>query len=191
MLRLLLARHGESEWQVRGADAGSDSALTDLGWLQADRLGRWLAEHIVVDHVYASPLQRARATAKVAASHLDLPVDVHDGLKESWFLVQSNLPAFATPAQALHGDGTTPEDEDYQLFRTQVGQVLEDILSRHADGTVLIVAHAGTIGTIVRLLLGSDTFTVNVGNTTVHSFTWNGGQWHIEYIDRWEHLRDL
>jgi hypothetical protein len=46
-------------------------------------------------------------------------------------------------------------------------------------------------GTVFRLLLGSDTFTVNVGNTTLHSLTWNGGQWHIEFVDRRDHLRGL
>jgi hypothetical protein len=44
---------------------------------------------------------------------------------------------------------------------------------------------------VFRLLLGSDTFTVNVGNTTLHSLTWNGGQWHIEFVDRRDHLRGL
>ncbi|RME47331.1 MAG: hypothetical protein D6791_06125 [Chloroflexi bacterium] len=84
-----------------------------------------------------------------------------------------------------------PAHRDYRAYRSQVAGALRDILSRHDDGTILIIAHGGTIGTAFRLLLGSDTFTVNVGNTTLHSLTWNGGQWHIEYIDRWAHLRGL
>jgi broad specificity phosphatase PhoE len=55
----------------------------------------------------------------------------------------------------------------------------------------LIVAHGGTIETAIRLLLGSDAFTVNMGNTTLHSLTWNDHRWHVEYLDRWEHLRGL
>lgn len=191
MLRLLLARHGESEWQVVGEEAGPDSALTDLGRRQADHLGHWLAEHLTIDNVYASPLQRAHDTAKLAAAYLDLPVHLREGLEESWFLVQPELPAFETPLEALGGKNVLPENGDYVSFRARVTEALQDILGRHDDGTILIVAHGGTIGTIMRLLLGSDTFTVNVGNTTLHSLTWNGGQWHVEYVDRWDHLRDL
>lgn len=193
MLRLLLARHGESEWQVLGDQAGPNSALTERGRRQAAALGRWLAEHISVDHIYASPLIRAHDTAQAVASHLRLPVRTHDGFQESPFLLQPKLPVLATPLQSVDVAYAEPlpGHREYRQFRSQVAQALRDVLSRHDEGTVLIIAHAGTIGTVFRLLLGSDTFTVNVGNTTLHSLTWNGGQWHIEYIDRWDHLRSL
>lgn len=191
MLRILLARHGESEWQVIGEEAGPDSALTELGRHQADHLGRWLAEHISVDCIYASPLQRARDTAQTAAKHLDLPVGFHEGLQESWFLVAPKLPAYSSPLEGLDAKHDMPANKDYRAFRSQVAQALRDILRQHDEGTILIVAHGGTIGTAIRLLLGSDTFTVNVGNTTLHSLTWNGDKWYIEYIDRWDHLHNL
>ena len=41
-MKLLLARHGQSEWQVRGDDAGEDAPLSSLGELQAHRLGAFL-----------------------------------------------------------------------------------------------------------------------------------------------------
>jgi broad specificity phosphatase PhoE len=192
-LRLLLTRHGESHWQVLGDKAGSDSPLTDLGRRQADSLARWLAGHIPVDHIYASPLQRARETAQRVASRLDLPVHLNDGLKEAPFFVVPELPAYSTPASILEGEHPDPWQgtETYQAFRSQVAQALQEILDLHSEGTILIVAHGGTLGTALRLLLGSDDFTVNVGNTTLHSLTWSGARWHIEYVDRWEHLVDL
>jgi broad specificity phosphatase PhoE len=190
MLRLLLTRHGESRWQVLGDEAGSDSPLTDLGRRQADSLGRWLAGHIAVDHIYASPLRRAWETAQRVASHLDLPVHRNDGLKEAPFFVVPELPAYSTPASILEGEQPDPVlgTEAYRAFRSQVAQALREILDLHSEGTILIVAHGGTLGTALRLLLGSDAFSVNVGNTTLHSLTWSGARWHIEYVDRWEHL---
>jgi broad specificity phosphatase PhoE len=192
-LRLLFARHGESQWQVFGDEAGPDSELTELGRRQADRLGRWLAQHIPVDYIYASPLKRAHETAKLVAAHLDLPVTLHDNLKEAWFLTGAALFTFLTPVDILNSESTIGKksSEEYQIFRLQIAQMLQDILAKHADGTILIIAHGGTIETAIRLLLGSDAFTVNMGNTTLHSFTWTGGRWHIEYIDRWEHLREI
>jgi broad specificity phosphatase PhoE len=38
-----------------------------------------------VDHIYASPLKRARETAQLVAAHLDLPVHLNDNLKEAPF----------------------------------------------------------------------------------------------------------
>jgi broad specificity phosphatase PhoE len=193
MLRLLLTRHGESAWQVWGDEAGPDSPLTELGRRQADQLGRWLARHITVDWIYASPLQRAYETAQRVATHLGLPVHLHDDLQEAWFFIAPELPTFSRPIAILEGilaHGPL-NSHDYLTFCTQVKRALRDILSQHLNGTILIVAHGGTLETAIRLLLGSDAFTINMGNTTLHSLTWNGCRWHIEYIDRWEHLRGL
>lgn len=192
MLRLLLARHGESEWQVRGNEAGSNSQLTELGRHQADRLGQWLAGNLHIDHIYTSPLHRARETAERVAAHLHLPITVRDDLQEAWFFISEELPAYSKPTDVLDGispDGR-PGAKNYRWFRVQVSKALRDILNHHQEGTILIVAHGGTLETIIRLLLNSDTFTVNIGNTTLHSLVWYIDRWHIDYIDRWEHLRE-
>lgn len=193
MLRLLLTRHGESEWQVLGDKAGSDSLLTELGQRQADHLGRWLKKNVLVNYVYASPLRRAHETAQLVATHLGLPVEVHADLAEAWFWIAPELPGSLTPLAALDGMPTTGRrrGDNYRMFQAQVTRALRDILSSHPDGTILIVAHGGTVETAIRILLGSDIFTVNMGNTTLHSLTWNSGRWHVEYIDRWEHLEGL
>ncbi len=192
MLRLLLTRHGQSQWQVVGDEAGSDSPLTMLGRRQADNLGRWLASHITVDYIYASPLQRAQQTARVVAAHLGLPVHLNQNLEEAWFFTAPELPAYSTSLDILDGKAVDhTATEAYRAFRSQVAQALRDILAQHCDGTILIVAHVGSIATAIRLLLGSDAFTVRIGNTTLHSLTWSGGQWNLEYIDRRDHLADL
>jgi broad specificity phosphatase PhoE len=174
MLRLLLARHGESEWQVLGDAAGTDSALTELGRRQAGALGRWLRGHVGLDHIYSSPLKRARETAELVAGHVELPVAFHPSLEESWFLIKPKLAAYPVPAGIVTGDVDPQRQvgEDYQRFRSQVVAALADILDGHtADATVLLVAHGGTISTIFRVLLGSDRFTVNVGNGTLTTST--------------------
>jgi broad specificity phosphatase PhoE len=193
MLRLLLTRHGESQWQILGDEAGLDSPLTELGQRQADRLGRWLDRHIEVDYIYASPLKRAQETAQLVSAHLDLPVHLNEDLKEGWFFTAPELPSFLAPLHILdrRWADRTQGTEDYRAFRSHVARALRDILSQHHDTTILVVAHVGTIATAIRLLLGSDAFTVNVGNTALHSLTWDGDRWQVEYIDRRDHLRDL
>ncbi|KAL3426609.1 phosphoglycerate mutase family protein [Phlyctema vagabunda] len=64
-MRLLLIRHGETVDNVAGKYAGiTDSALTNHGVLQANRLGAHLAKtHANVCHIFSSDLQRAVKTA--------------------------------------------------------------------------------------------------------------------------------
>ncbi|KAE9376125.1 phosphoglycerate mutase-like protein [Stipitochalara longipes BDJ] len=65
-MRLLLIRHGETVDNVAGNYAGiTDSALTNHGVLQANRLGSHLADNSVkVSHLFSSDLQRAFITAE-------------------------------------------------------------------------------------------------------------------------------
>lgn len=65
---ILLARHGQTEWNALGRKQGRlDSPLSHLGTLQAQALGRFLAEHeSAIEVVFTSPLGRAFDTASIA-----------------------------------------------------------------------------------------------------------------------------
>ena len=81
-MRLILIRHGETEWNVSGRYQGqTDIPLSDRGRAQAEALGRRFAS-IPVDAVYSSPLQRAYDTAAAIARVKGLPIQKADGLKE-------------------------------------------------------------------------------------------------------------
>ena len=81
MARILLVRHGESEWNALGRWQGqADSPLSDLGRQQAKAASRALGS---VDAVACSDLQRARVTAEILASELGVgPVIVDPDLRE-------------------------------------------------------------------------------------------------------------
>ena len=80
-LELLLIRHGE----VPGIDpprfrGRQDLALTDLGKLQAQAMGRWVRDHCEVGAIYASPLSRCIDTARVIGEPLALRVQANPDL---------------------------------------------------------------------------------------------------------------
>jgi broad specificity phosphatase PhoE len=71
--RLLLLRHGETEWSISGQHTGStEIALTENGRTQAKQAGGVLAG-LSLDNplVISSPRQRARVTAELAGLTVD------------------------------------------------------------------------------------------------------------------------
>ena len=71
--RLVLLRHGETEWSKSGQHTGrTEVELTDAGRTQAKLAGRVLGELKLVDPlVISSPRQRALATAELAGLTVD------------------------------------------------------------------------------------------------------------------------
>ena len=86
-MRLLLARHGETDWNARGQIQGqSDTTLNDRGRAQAAELARrLLAAGERVERIYASPQKRALETAQIAGGLLGLTPEPVEGLREISF----------------------------------------------------------------------------------------------------------
>jgi broad specificity phosphatase PhoE len=71
---VVLARHGETEWNRAGRRQGQlDSPLTERGVRQAIVLGHGVAA-LSIDVIFTSPLGRASATAGSCAERLRVPV---------------------------------------------------------------------------------------------------------------------
>jgi broad specificity phosphatase PhoE len=82
MIRLVLARHGETVWHEENRYAGrTDVALTVRGMAQAVQLAEW-ARGAKLNAVWSSPLSRARLTALPAAEAAFLPLQVNEQLRE-------------------------------------------------------------------------------------------------------------
>ena len=68
MARILLVRHGQSEWNADGRWQGQENPpLTELGLAQAAQAAKAVG---AVDGIYASPLERAAITAAVVAEEV-------------------------------------------------------------------------------------------------------------------------
>ena len=87
--RLLLARHGETNYNAAGRIQGRlESELTQTGLEQAEKLGAWVdasSEALAVDRVFVSPKRRTRQTLAgiESAQRAPLPAaEVRPGLRE-------------------------------------------------------------------------------------------------------------
>jgi len=191
-VQLYLVRHGESEFNRIGEEAGSDSALTDLGWQQVERLGRFLASRGPFDALYCSSMQRTRQTAEILVRHITAPPPIFlDSLREVAFRMNDFLPRFAHPLDPLRGEPASPLPAEYIAFRQQVDSAIENIVSATLEAgheKVLAISHGATLGTIIRTLIGSHTISIWSQNCCVHSLVWTDNRWEIHYLNRTEHL---
>lgn len=155
MSRILLVRHGQSTWNAGGRWQGrADPPLSELGERQvADAIG---SEHARgVEHVWASPLVRARRTAEVVGAALGLDVRVDDRLMErdagEWTgltrdEIESGWPGFL--AARDRPAGFEADDE----IASRALEVLHEIAAAAAGATVLAVSHGGLIRVVERHL---------------------------------------
>jgi broad specificity phosphatase PhoE len=160
---ILLARHGESDWnRTKRWQGFADRPLTDLGRRQAMELAARL-EEIELDAVYSSDLQRARATAEIVARSKHLDVQTVRDLREvdvgSWSgLTRAEAEARYPEAFArwLHGDEGWEDGETYDQLGERVVRAVQRIAKERNGQRVLIVAHGGTIRAIHAAALGID-----------------------------------
>lgn len=82
-VRLLLVRHGETEWNRLGRFQGLiDVPLNQTGRQQAQQVAEFLKE-VPIDFAVSSPLQRPKETAElILRHHPNVPLELVDGFQE-------------------------------------------------------------------------------------------------------------
>lgn len=147
MTRVLVVRHGQSEWNAAGRWQGrADPPLTELGFKQARAAAASLPRF---DHLAASTLARARQTAETIAETLECPEpSLHDGLVERDLGVLSGLTRAEIdtqfPGAIDNGDWPQGWEPTEQLLE-RVQDVFAKLSTAHSTGTVIAVAHGGVI----------------------------------------------
>jgi 2,3-bisphosphoglycerate-dependent phosphoglycerate mutase len=189
-LDLILVRHGQSQYNF-DQTGGEDAPLTELGRLQAERVGKYLAARFQVSALYASTYVRARETAEIINISLGLELKLDSDLREAKYEYGAGLSLFADPTAALDSHpAVRPQDISayYEHFQARVIGAFKRILAAQQEGQVAIISHGGTMATIIRTLAGSHHFTVHTENTGIHILHWEFNRWHIVALNRVEHL---
>jgi broad specificity phosphatase PhoE len=185
MLELVLARHGQSHGNL-DRSLGPDTGLTELGRQQATRLGAWLFKKgYRLTSLYASPLRRAHQTAEIVNAHYGLEIVLDPDLRETEVPYLDVLPQREVP---LGSELLPPFEEAYEQMRERVARVTARILAENPVGKVLVVAHSGTLGTMLRTILGTHALLVRTEMAALHCLRWEDGHWNLQYVNRQEHL---
>jgi len=189
--RILLVRHGETEWnRVERFRGRADVPLNERGIAQAEATGRRIASQWKPTAVYASPLSRAARTAEVIARHFGLSVQAHAGfinihygewqglspdeVRERW---PEMLRTWYEAPQAARIPGGETLDE----VRARGLAAVNELAARHEGETIALVGHTGMNRAILLGVLGlptdrfwrlrQDTCAVNVFEADRGDFT--------------------
>lgn len=158
--QFVFLRHGESLGNAQSRWQGqSDYPLTDKGRAQTRALAqRWQAEHAKFDLILSSPLGRAKETAEIIGSALQVRVEfdalwLERAIGEMEGLTaeevrQKPRPPYTTPYDSIGGDG----EGDWALY-LRAGQALHNLLKRPA-GNYLVVSHGGLLNQLMNTITG-------------------------------------
>jgi broad specificity phosphatase PhoE len=171
-LRLYIARHGETDWNLSHRLQGwTDRPLDDLGKRQATELAESL-KGVRLDAIYSSTLSRSRDTAQAVAGS-SMKVKSLPGLRErnyGKFQGGSDTdPEYMRRVDAWDDAMDGGETLNQLLARSR--ESLAQIRREHPSGNVLIVSHRITNQMLLRALFDltpEQTVKITQGNDEVY-----------------------
>lgn len=151
MTELILARHGETDWNRENRFQGhADPPLNALGRRQSAELAEALAGETIA-RVYTSPLRRASETAEIVAERLGLEVEPLEPLREidvgAWSGLTRGEVATRFPDEYARWLDRAPSGfengETYDELAARVVPAIHELAERHPAETLLVVTHGG------------------------------------------------
>ncbi|MGD1992257.1 MAG: histidine phosphatase family protein [Anaerolineae bacterium] len=164
-IRLILVRHGETEANLAGQWTGAlETELTEHGRAQITAVAQRLAAEVQdLEAIYTSPLYRARQTAAGIGQELGQEPTVVEDLREVDFglLDGVTIEEMKTHHPELYeqwkdranADFTWPGGDRREDFFHRVAAACDQILSRHTQGTIIVVGHGGSLRSCLSHLL--------------------------------------
>jgi broad specificity phosphatase PhoE len=201
MTKILLTRHGEVEGirpeRFRGR---ADLALTERGEAQARLLGQRIEAGWRPRFVYTSPARRCIATGAAIASACGIEAGILEELNDidygSWQFKsheevhQSEPEAFAAWFATPHLF-RFPNGDSLQDLVARTSEALRIVLARHADETIVAVAHESVNRALLLQLLDqplSSYWTVVQHPCCVNEIDVTDGRVRIVRINETHHL---
>ncbi|MGF7057463.1 histidine phosphatase family protein [Brassicibacter mesophilus] len=159
MEKIIIVQHCQSEHHINNLSGGwTDTPLTDFGREQANLIGTRLKKETNGEGyvLYSSDLMRAKQTAEIVGSHLDINIIEESGLREintgiaagktkNWVRKNENprLKEGYDMDYLAFSDGETPRE-----FYKRICECMEKIYT-FEEKNMLVVTHGGAVSNIL------------------------------------------
>jgi len=202
MTEIIIARHGQTEWNVGEVFRGRiDIELDETGVKQAELLAEYLSR-VKIDAIYSSPLKRALSTAKVIASNHQLEVEIAPGLIDFNYGEWQGLPhqEAKDKYRELYKQWTNnphkvriPAGETLDDVRKRAIGVVDEVTARY-EGTVVLVAHRVVNKVLICVLLGLDNshfWDIRQDTCGITTFNYENGRFILTEHNNTSYLRSI
>ena len=191
--RLILIRHGETEWNLEGRIQGyhGDSRLTANGEAQARQLALRLSTE-PVGALHASDSGRARQTAAPIAAALKMDVVFDSALRErdygefegwTYLDLERKEPEAYRKFRSRDPEYAPPGGESSARFRDRIIAALERVAAAAQGRHAAVVTHGGVLGIAYRRITGASAETkrdYSLHNASINRILVCGGRWSLE-----------
>jgi probable phosphoglycerate mutase len=199
--RILLIRHGETEWNREGRIQGfhADSPLTASGHAQARLLaGRLASERF--DALHSSDAGRARQTAAPIGAATGQEIVYDAALRErnygvfegrTYKDVEREYPEAFQKFRARDPRYVPPSGESAVEFRDRVVAALEAIAAGVVGKCVAVITHGGVLGMMYRHVTGAaldSKRSFSLHNASINRFLYSDERWSLELWGDISHL---
>ncbi len=163
MIKVILVRHGETDWNKirRIQGSGSDTRLNERGEQQAESLAFRLSQERI-QAIYSSALRRTLDTARVIAGYHQLEVEIEPSLNEinagelEGVLMENiggRLDQFLTGRGQAEVTFKIPGGESLSEVQQRAWRTTQRLVNQHPDGVLVVVSHYFIILTIICTVL--------------------------------------
>jgi len=202
MAKLILARHGETVWNVEKIYRGrADVNLDEVGIKQAELLGKYLSNW-ELEAIYSSPLKRALDTANIIDRYQKIGVHIAEGLIDFDYGEWQSLSEQEAKRLylSLHNEWHNnphkvrmPGGESLEDVGRRAIEVVNGVLSKY-QGSVVLVSHRVVNKVLICSLLGLDNsyfwnIKQDVGGITI--FNYADGRFILTRHNDTSHLEEL
>ena len=187
MTKIILVRHGETEWNVGEVFRGRiDVELNETGIREAELLAKYLSDSRITA-IYSSPLKRALRTAEIIASHHDVKVEIAPELIDCDFGEWQglSLQTVADRYKQLYAKWVKnphlvkmPAGESLDDVRRRAVRLVDSLLAKY-EGTIVLVSHRVVNKVLICALLaldGSHFWNVRIDTAGITIFTYEDGK---------------
>ncbi len=203
--KIYLIRHGQTDYNLRGIVQGSgvDSDLNATGQAQAAAFFE-AYRHVAFDKVYISALKRTYQSVRPFIEELHLPYESHAGLNEiSWghregqaITPEENAYYYSVLDAWANGQTDLPiaGGESPDMVRDRQQPVLDLILSRPEERTILVCMHGRAMRVLLSLMLNYELRCMDMfehANLGLYVLTHTGSSFSVDMYNDTAHLKDL
>jgi len=201
-VEIILARHGETDWNAQGIFRGRiDIGLNETGVRQAELLAEHLSQ-VKPEAIYSSPLKRALKTAEIIARYHNLAVEITPGLVDFDYgrwqgLTHQEVKENYRELYAKWLDHPhrvrIPDGEGFDNVRKRAVKIVNNVAAKY-EGAIVLVSHRVVNKVLICALLGlDDSHFWNIKQDTggITTFTYDNGRFILTEHNNTSYLKPI